>query len=182
MVDIFLYPGEPEPEDIRLSDPTQARAGGVTVTPAAVSCRAMTADPDLVLGSIEVSPALAEAGALAINPTVFVSEPSIPVGGGHVGLVRQVRQVRPVRHLLKPAPAPARAESIGPEIILGSIVFAPAPAMARARGLVLGIELGDLAIIPGAARAVAAGMAPEIAITGESWDDALMDELLAILA
>lgn len=40
MTDIYVYAGEPSPNDVKLSDPTVLRAGSVTVTPSAAEATA----------------------------------------------------------------------------------------------------------------------------------------------
>ena len=230
MVDIFLYPGEPDPEDIRLGDPTQAGVGGLTILPFAVSSCSIAVLPDVILGALIIAPeaVIASAdvrtpsipsGAISVqpepviitaqssNPTVLIGGAVPTPGGGIPTFSRPIRRPIPKQPVsVVPAPAVARAIAVGPEIVLGPLVIAPAPgpaealaispeivlgplqilpapAMARMRASAPSVKLGTLAIVPAARwmRSGAGNLEVGISERPESWDDALIDELLCIL-
>ncbi|MGW8177849.1 MAG: hypothetical protein ACWGQW_03530 [bacterium] len=122
-------------------------AGGVTVTPAAVSAIASSSGPSaVILGSVSITPAASSALASSIAPTVVLGSLS-----------------------LSPGSVSAIASSSGPSaVILGSVSVTPAASSALASSIAPTIVLGSTSVTPAACSAIASKQDPTVAISSVS--------------
>ena len=114
--------------------------GSLAITPSAATASAVTIDPTVRLSSITVTPAAATASAVTIDPTV--------IAGGDVAVT--------------PDPATASAVTVDPTVVLGSVTVAPAAATATAVTIDPTVVTGAISITPAAATASAVTVDPTV--------------------
>lgn len=99
-------------------------AGGVTVTPAAVTAVASVVAPGVILGAVAVTPAEATAVGAVVAPTVVLGPVAItPAEATAVGAVVNPTVLAPVT--VSPAEAAAVGANVDPTVILGAVTVSP---------------------------------------------------------
>ena len=121
-------------------DPTVVIGGDPHITPTLAVARALALDPTVLLGSITVSPSAAIAAAAIVNPNVILGS-----------------------LVIAPANANAKAVVIAPNVILGSLTITPTLASVVAAILdPTVIAGGNIVVTPPFASAIAAVIAPNV--------------------
>lgn len=133
MTDIFLYPGEPTPYDIKLSDPTTLRSGG---TPQSLSA----GTPSLIGSAITATLLLGALSLPATTPTVRVTANAASVQLGAVALSGGTPIVRVTPAAAAVAPGAVSASAGSPLVQLQ----APAAAVSGALSFSAGTPLLQL--------------------------------------
>lgn len=140
MTDVYLYPGEASPNDVKLSDPTVLR-GGVTVT---VDVAASIAAPVVAFNASH---------GVAVDLVASVPAPVVSLTASHGVAVALTASV--------PAPAVALSAALGNAVAITASVAAPTVAASVAHGVAVAIAAAVPA--PVAAVSVAHGVAAAIA-------------------
>lgn len=129
--------------------------GGLSITPAAISMAATTANPTVVLGQISVTPAANSSAATTADPTVILG--SVAVAPSAVSA--QATTVDPAvlysSTTASPAAIAAQATTVDPSVVLSSQTVAPVALAAQATTVDPSVALGSLALTPSAIEAAA---------------------------
>ena len=141
-----------------------AVAGGVTVTPSAVTAVAAKNDPTVVLGSLTVSPSASTAIAATADPTVQLGSISLTPSAVTTVAVSVDPAVEIGSITVSPAAATAVAGKADPTVVQGSLSITPAASTAVAVSVdpAVDISSGDVTVSPSAATCVASTADPAV--------------------